>query len=164
MSHTATAPKSLDIRKPYEKPLRVTLSSFEKTLAQQQFIEECDINTIMDRYANDGLLDHVNNFQGSYGDFTSAQDYQTSLNQVIEAEASFMDLPAKVRARFGNDPAQLIGFLESNDPADLEESVKLGLRESREPPPSPEKKAAPPPSKEAAEQPTSSPPAKPGTV
>lgn len=146
---TAT-PSKLDIRKPYQSSVPVQLSSFEKTLAQQQFQDECDINTIMDRYSQDGLLDHVNNFQGSYGDFTSAEDYQSSLNQVIEAEASFMDLPARVRARFGNDPSQLIGFLESTDPADLEESVKLGLREVREPPASPEKKAAPPPSKEPA--------------
>lgn len=114
----------------------------------------------MDRYSQDGLLDHVNSFQGSYGDFTGAMDYQNSLNQVIQAEAAFMDLPAKVRARFGNDPAQLIGFLESQDPADLEESVKLGLRNAPEPPLSPEKKAASPPSKEASEKPTSSPPPK----
>lgn len=115
----------------------------------------------MDRYANDGLLDHVNNFEGSYGDFTSASDYQSSLNQVIAAEGAFMDLPARVRARFGNDPAQLIGFLESNDPADVEESVKLGLREVREPvtPPQPKGPEGRP---EASEKPTPSPePAKP---
>lgn len=143
MSQTSTAIKNYAIRKPYEvQPLRVTISSFEKTLAQQQFQDECDINTIMDRYANDGLLDHVNNFEGSYGDFTSATDYQSSLNQVIAAEGAFMDLPAKVRARFGNDPAQLIGFLESNDQDDIEESVKLGLREPAATPP-PQPKAAP---------------------
>lgn len=113
----------------------------------------------MDRYANDGLLDHVNNFQGSYGDFTSALDYQSSLNQVIDAEAAFMDLPAKVRARFGNDPAQLIGFLESADPADLEESVKLGLRDAPpEPPPPQPKKAASGGVKEPADAGDQSPP------
>lgn len=136
----------LVIRKPYDKPVRVSLNSFETTLAQQQFAEECDINTIMDRYAQDGLLDHVNNFQGSYGDFTSVTDYQTSVNQVIAAEAAFMDLPAAVRSRFGNDPGQLIGFLESNDPELLAESYRLGLREA---PPETEAPPAPKPKKAA---------------
>lgn len=130
----------------------------------QEFADECDINTIMSRYENDGILDHVNNFQGSYGDFTSAQDYQSSLNQVIEAEAAFMDLPANIRARFGNDPAQLIGFLESDRAEDIAESVKLGLRVAQEPPSTPEPKgpeARPEPSEKATPK---TDPAKPGSV
>ena len=151
-----TKSNTLTIRKPYDPSPRVSISSFEKTLAMQEFADECDINTIMSRYENDGILDHVNNFQGSYGDFTNAQDYQTSLNQVIQAEAAFMDLPANIRARFGNDPAQLIGFLESDRAEDIEESVKLGLRVAQEPPSTPEPKGPEKARQEASEKPTDS--------
>lgn len=45
-----------------------------------------------------------------FGDFLGVSDYQTALNQVIEAEEAFDALPAKVRARFDNQP---VDFLES---------------------------------------------------
>lgn len=134
MSLTRQSNVKLQIRKPYEPTMPVRLISFEPTLAQQQFSEECDINTIMDRYAMDGILDHVNKFEGTFGDFTNAVDYQASLNQVMDAEAAFLHLPAKVRARFGNDPAQLMDFLSSSDPELVAESVRLGLREAPPPP------------------------------
>jgi phage internal scaffolding protein len=47
------------------------------------------------------------------------------LNQVIAAEDEFMRLPADLRARFENDPAQLIEFLENLENKD--EAIKLGL-------------------------------------
>jgi phage internal scaffolding protein len=60
-----------------------------------------------------------------YGDFTGIGDYHTALNQVIAAEDEFMSLPATLRARFENDPAQLIEFLDN--PQNKDEAVQLGL-------------------------------------
>jgi len=91
--------------------------------------------------------------RGSFGDFTSYDDYHSSLNQIIEAQDAFEALPSSMRKRFGNDPGELLAFLE--DPANNEEAVKLGLRQAPPPPP-PE---APPARQEAPEVPTTKPPA-----
>jgi len=96
----------------------------DASLAQQQFKEECDINTIMAKFAVTGLLPDQP-LSPRYGDFTGINDYHTALNQVIAAEDEFMTLPAHIRARFENDPAQLINFLENEE--NKEEAVKLGL-------------------------------------
>jgi len=99
----------------------------------------------MAKYKATGLIDHVNTFRGSYGDFTSVQDYQLSLNQVMAAQESFEALPSHIRARFQNNPGALLAFLE--DPTNQEEAVKLGLVNA---PPPPQPKGAEAPSGGAA--------------
>lgn len=94
-------------------------------LTKQCFSEECDIGSIMARFDKTGLIEHVNKFQGDYGDFTDAQTYQDSLNQVMAAEDMFMSLPANVRAKFENDPGQFLDFV--GNPDNLSEMVDLGL-------------------------------------
>lgn len=96
----------------------------DKTLAQQQFKDEVDINTIVERFGLTGQLpDDVRTPQ--YGDYEGVFDFQTAMNAVREAQENFMELPAKTRARFHNDPQELLEFLdeEQNRP----EAVKLGL-------------------------------------
>lgn len=104
-------------------------------MAKQAFKDECDINTIMSKYQRTGLIEHVQRVQGSYGDFTSVQDYQLSLNQVIEAQDAFDALPSSVRKRFNNEPTQLMAFI--SDDANYDEAVRLGLIERKEPAPAP---------------------------
>jgi phage internal scaffolding protein len=96
----------------------------DATLTQQHFKDECDINNILRQFNITGQLPE-NTLSPRYGDFTGISDYQTALNQVIAAEDEFMRLPADLRARFENDPAQLIEFLENSDNKD--EAIKLGL-------------------------------------
>lgn len=104
----------------------------DKTLAQQQFREESDINTIVERFGLTGEIPMAQR-QANYGDFTGVFDYQTAMNQVVLARESFMQLPAKVRARFHNDPQELIQFLEDDE--NRPEAEKLGIVKPREPAP-----------------------------
>lgn len=90
----------------------------------QAFKNECDINRIMKRYQQTGVIDHVNRAQPRFGDIQT-YDFQESLNIVLEAEARFAALPAEVRDRFGNDPARLLEFVGKAE--NLQEAVKLGL-------------------------------------
>jgi phage internal scaffolding protein len=60
-----------------------------------------------------------------YGDFTGITNYQDALHAVMAAEDSFMAMPAKVRARFHNDPEAFVNFC--SDPANIDEAVSLGL-------------------------------------
>ena len=85
------------------------------SLTEQSHKAECDVNTIMKRYERDGLLTHVNAFQGDYGDFTGVQDYHTSMNQILLADEMFLSLPAKVREEFDNDPGKFLEFAENPD-------------------------------------------------
>jgi len=60
-----------------------------------------------------------------YADFTGISDYHSAMNQVAQANEAFDAMPAKLRARFNNSPAELMAFLE--DDSNRSEAEKLGL-------------------------------------
>jgi len=91
---------------------------------QQSFRDECDINTILKRFNITGQLP-VGSVQPQYGDFSGITDYQSALNAVMAAQDSFLALPAKVRAKFDNDPALFVEF--ASDEANKDEMKALGL-------------------------------------
>jgi phage internal scaffolding protein len=102
------------------------LACEEPSLAQQHYKDECDINTILQKFNITGLLPQ-SPLSPRYGDFSGIGDYHTALNRVIAAQDEFEGLPAQIRARFDNDPANLIEFLgNENNRAEAEE---LGLVE-----------------------------------
>nr|QJB19298.1 MAG: internal scaffolding protein [Microvirus sp.] len=101
----------------------------EPSLAQQHFKDECDINNILRQFNITGQLP-TSPLQPRYGDFTGIYDYHSALNSVIAAEDGFMALPADIRSRFLNDPANLIDFLANEENRD--EAIKLGLIEKIE--------------------------------
>jgi len=110
------------------------------SLAKQSFKDECNINTIMGKYDKTGLIEHLNTHQGQYGDFVGFQDYQTSLNQILEADEMFMSIPSKIRSRFQNDPEKFLQFAQ--DPENLDQMIEMGL--ARPKPPEPAKGGTPP--------------------
>lgn len=118
---------------PTRKRKRLQLIFPDDGLTQQNFREETDINNIMSKFAKTGLVDHVNKVQGSYGDFSTVQDYQLHLDQVMAANDAFMALPSKIRARFDNDPSHLLAFV--GDPRNRDEAIALGLIDPAPPPP-----------------------------
>lgn len=97
----------------------------EVSLTKQSFSKECDVNFIISKYQKTGLVDHVNRFEGQYGDFLDVQDYQSSLNAIKRAQDEFMSLPSSLRSRFSNDPAQFLSFIQ--DENNREEAINLGL-------------------------------------
>lgn len=103
------------------------------SMTQQHFRDECDINNIIARYEQTGVLTDplqpARNFE--FGDYSAVQDYQDSLNFVIAAREMFDALPSKVRERFNYDPARLLQFL--GDESNRDEAIRLGLVD----PPSP---------------------------
>ena len=87
--------------------------NIEPTMTQQHFKDECDINTIMERFGVTGELP-TNIRQPMSADFIEAMDFHEAQNALLEATSSFMELPAQVRAKFENDPAALIQYLEAD--------------------------------------------------
>ncbi|UOF77158.1 scaffold protein [Microviridae sp.] len=96
----------------------------EPTKAQQQFKDECDINTIVRRFGVTGLVPGTTKVP-TYGDFTGVSDYHQAMNVVAQANTAFHELPAHIRLRFANDPGRLIDFLEDDD--NRKEAESLGL-------------------------------------
>lgn len=96
----------------------------EPTLAQQQFREDSDINTIVKRFNLTGELP-----QGltvpRYGDFTEVSDYHSALNLVKAADAAFLELPAHIRARFNHDAGAFVDFV--SDDKNRSEAAELGI-------------------------------------
>lgn len=97
--------------------------------------EDADINVIVKRFGLTGQI-KAPNVEPFYGDFSGVDDYMSAQNMLVEAKAAFMELPAAVRDRFANDPAQLIEFVHND--ANLEEARKLGLLKPKEAPPEPQ--------------------------
>ena len=103
---------------------KTALRCEDKSLTHQSFKEECDINTILDRFGITGELPE--NLEYSVNtDFAETFDFQSAQNQLIEAKNSFMALPAKVRSRFDNDPGLFVDFC--SDPNNVQEMIDLGL-------------------------------------
>lgn len=110
---------------------RSDLSEFEPSLARQEFAEECDINTLMERYEKSGAFTHVNRALPIYMDCTQIPDLRGAIDVMREATASFNSLPAKVRREFDNDPQKFVDF--ARDPANVQQMKDWGLGAPEEP-------------------------------
>lgn len=106
---------------------------------KQQFLEQCDINNIVKQFTKTGQFSHLsaNLAKGTYADLPDPIEFQESMNTVIQAEQAFASLPARIRNRFGNDPAEFLDFI--GRPENQDEAIKLGLATDNRPPPEPEK-------------------------
>lgn len=112
----------------YNLPPNPGIKNTEPSMTQQQFKEESDINFIMARYQKTGVLvDPLTQTtrKPMFDDFSELGDFRDHQQAVIEAQEMFMALPSRLRARFSNDPAELLQWL--SDPANKDEAIELGL-------------------------------------
>lgn len=114
--------------------------SVEPSMTVQSEAAKCDINNIVARALKDGFVEHVRasgfDWMSEPGlDVSQVTDYQSAMNFVRAAEGKFMELPAKIRNRFHNNPQE---FLEwANNPENRDEARYLGLLEPEATPPAP---------------------------
>lgn len=85
----------------------------------------CDVNKIVAKFKTTGLMTNVRRDQPQFGDFSDVCDFQTAMIRTQEAEEAFMSLPALIRKRFSNDPAELLDFLGNEE--NRAEAISLGL-------------------------------------
>lgn len=130
MSKTSLHKNAIQLRQPLDGledviSAETALVTPEPSLAQQNFAEEADINTIVNRYLRTGEMPEYS--QAGWGvDITGLPaDYHAMLNALNAADDAFMQLPANVRARFNNDAGEFVEFF--NDPANQDEMISLGL-------------------------------------
>lgn len=107
---------------------------------------DTDINEMMARFgindysqlpADSGVFD-----PSYYGDFTDIPDLREALERVTALNDTFMALPAKVRARFSNNPVELYNFI--HEPDNRLEAEALGLLAPRPPQEAPAVPPTPP--------------------
>lgn len=107
------------------------LNEASKSVAVQDKRDSCDINRIVKKAIRpDGQIDasliaSLAKKPGLYGDFTNAVDFQTLQNRVIRVRDAFATLAPEVRAKFNNNPAEMIDFV--NDPKNKAEAIKMGI-------------------------------------
>ena len=101
----------------------------DESLTHQEFASESDINNIIGAF---GIGENPLEPQKwvTDVDITDAPgSFQDILNQWNVAARQFADLPARVRTRFDNDPAEFVKFV--SDEANLPEMVEMGLAVKR---------------------------------
>lgn len=117
-------------------PSRVVVdfsNSVDRTV--QSARADADINVIVKRFGLTGQVKAAN-VEPFYGDFSGVDDYHAAMNLLVKAKDAFSELPADLRERFGNDPGQLVSFV--NDDRNLEEARRLGLCKAPEAAPEPQ--------------------------
>lgn len=112
------------IKTAYGPKIKISQSFSTQGRTKQSFKAECDINNIMARFLKTGLLDFVQKNEPRYLD-TTGFDYQSAQFKVAGAKSMFMELPAALRARFDNEPANFLYFMA--DERNREEAQQLGL-------------------------------------
>lgn len=98
--------------------------SVEPGRAKQSMRDECDINTIVSRFVKYGTVTHLARGVPTFGVAPSIS-FHEAMEVVRKADEMFMELPAKLRRRFHESPAEYLEFCQ--DPKNLPELRKLGL-------------------------------------
>lgn len=107
---------------PYEPRTRYFEKSEGRT--KQAMKDECDVNLIVQKFENAGLP-FPQNPNASFADVSEVGVYRDLVERVRLGEEFFMQLPAKVRAEFQNDAANLMEALA--DPAQQARLVELEI-------------------------------------
>jgi len=84
---------------------------------KQSFKDETDINQILKRAQKTGTLNHLEKHEGSYGDFSTFDFFETQL-MLARGREIFDDLPVELRSEFNQSPEQFFKYV--NDPANVD--------------------------------------------
>lgn len=94
------------------------------SMTDQSQAADCDVNNILKRFAQTGILPGTN-IERVYADVSDSLTYHDAMNIVANANTQFDSLDAYTRQRFHNDPAEFLDFV--HDPKNVQELVDLGL-------------------------------------
>lgn len=104
----------------------------EPSATLQSFKDDADINCIIARYENTGVLVDPSvpvSRTPNFGDFSDLPSYQEAQNVIIAAKNAFDSLSSKIRERFNNDPAAYFDFVRSLQKGSeaYDEAIALGI-------------------------------------
>ena len=104
----------------------------QPSVTLQSFKDDADINCIIARYENTGVLVDPSvpvSRTPNFGDFSDLPTYQEAQNVIIAAKNAFDSLASKIRERFNNDPAAYFDFVRSLQKGSeaYDEAIRLGI-------------------------------------
>lgn len=115
----------------YKAPKSPVADSSKPSLTQQEFKESCDINNILSKFSVQAQALGVDpsllmpQDQGTYGDFSNLDDFQSAQNKIAFLSDQFSNLPSDVRRKFGDDLNSFVVAI--SDPARIDELGELGV-------------------------------------
>lgn len=123
MATTAKAPRKLlgnfrphdSVKKIFNLPSRT----------KQEFKSDCDVNEIIRRFTKHGTLPNTPATPPRFVDAANLPDLQGAMAIMIEAEKSFMALPAQVRKEFDNSPMAFVEY--ATKPENLDKLREWGI-------------------------------------
>ena len=83
------------------------------SLTEQCHGDECKIDNIVKKYRETGVIDRINSKKPQYMDMTGSKTLHEAYNIMADAKTAFMELPAKVRKDFDNDPGLFVDFMQN---------------------------------------------------
>jgi len=119
--HIKPCPKTYS----FNKRRRVQFATVGESMTKQEYGDETNINTIVERWAKTGLLTSMNTGTPLYADVSEVPDFRGSLDVIRKTQEAFDSLPPKLREKFNNSAEQLIDFISKAE--NRQEAVKLGL-------------------------------------
>lgn len=128
---------------------RITVDCGSEQITKQSHKDECDIHKILNQFKKTGIIQHITSNQSMYVDLPNSQDYQQSLNIILEAQDAFASLPSSVRDAYGNNPENFLRAI--GDPDQRETLENLGVfnkKPASSPAPAPAPAPAPSPDAE----------------
>jgi len=110
---------------------RITAKTSSVGMTEQHHKESCDIHVILRQSKRNGVIEHVNQFQGTYGDFANAPDFKAAQDLIAAGKTMFETVPAHIRTDMENDPSKFIDFMQN--PENREQIQDYGLDASHLP-------------------------------
>lgn len=103
------------------------LEFVQPSLTQQQFKDECEIESLLRAHNLGQVMGILNNHgqQPLYADTTDIPDFHDAQNHVARAREYFEGLPSNVRSRFNNSLSEFLTTL--NDPGAREALTEMGV-------------------------------------
>lgn len=103
------------------------LEFVQPSLTQQQFKDECEIESLLRAHNLGQVMGILNNHgqQPLYADTTDIPDFYDAQNHVARAREYFEGLPSYVRSRFNNSLSEFLTSL--NDPGAREALTEMGV-------------------------------------
>lgn len=93
-------------------------------VTEQAHKDSVDVNKIVRKYVNTGLVEHINHIEAAYGNL-DGHDFKDMMDKITGIQEDFNKLPSEIRKRFAHNPEKLLRFFE--DEKNTDEAIRLGL-------------------------------------